>query len=187
MYIVTSKQCINTFPPEFKRFFSPSRRISSHLWMKHLISGPVIMLYCQSICCFAMLRLLVGPHAVTWHTVGKPSLPHSNLSFCFVFWHTVQKQISEYTIPGKEPRTDTFTDILVCIHNIQTHIYPQKQMCILYSVTLSFLQSKLQRVTETEREMGREEGKDVFYDPSLNERSFRGLSLSARPELYTLT
>lgn len=122
-----------------------------------------------------------------WETYPSPSATCLTVSFCFACWHTLHKQISAYTKADKDPRTDTLMTPFCAHITYKTCIFSQWQMCTLYSLTLSFLQSKLQTVRdsmrngEKEREGG---GKDVLYDPSPNERSLRGLSLCPTWVIY---
>ena len=118
-----------------------------------------MILYCQSICFCCCIWLLDGLHTVTWHTAGRPSLPHRTQSLLspFVCSHTAYKSANT----RMKLRT-AFTDIPMYIPNIQTHIHALKHF---------FLESKVQRQKE---EWGKQRWKDVFLHPSPTERSLRG-------------
>lgn len=66
--------------------------------------------------------------------------------------------------------------------NMQIHVHTQ--MCATPFCRVRYTESQRQRDKWCVREI--EEGKCVFHDPSSNERSLRGLSVSAWPELFTL-
>lgn len=153
--------------------------IASHFWIKRLISGPVMMLYCQSICCSVVSDFELG------HTQSpgaqRGSLPsHAEtclaVSFCLLTHHL---QIYEYAQETTSRHTHWYR---IYMRNTRAHSHWGVHGRAL------FLQSKLQSHKDRGRnwESGREEGKWCAPWPQSKWEVLEGLPVSAWPELFTL-